>query len=232
MQEKKKWMIGIILAVLVIGTAAVCYYLVNWFDAQAYVQAVLDASYKQKTKDYMEITGVSQKEAKQLFEEKLDLSMANFEASAMSEEMTEKYRGLLKNLAENVNYTVQEAEKEETGCYNVTVTVKPLTLFQDTYETFHEKAKEYAVTVSNNVMQGEDMPSDEEMKNQVYEIYYEVLMESMEAGLNYGEERTLQLKIEKNDKGQYEINQKNLQELDRLLIEDAPEEESEEQSTS
>ena len=68
------------------------------------------------------------------------------------------------------------------------------------------------------------MPSDEEMKNQVYEIYYEVLSESMEAGLNYGEERTLQLKVEKNNKGQYEINQKNLQELDSLLIEDAPEE--------
>ena len=89
MQEKKKWIIGIILAVLVIGTAAVCYYLVNQFDAQAYVQAVLDASYKQKTKEYVEITGVSQKEAKQLFEEKLNLSMENFEASTMSEEMTE-----------------------------------------------------------------------------------------------------------------------------------------------
>lgn len=224
MQEKKKWIIGIILAVLVIGTAAVCYYLVNQFDAQSYVQAVLDASYKKKTKEYVEITGVSQKEAKQLFEEKLNLSMENFEASTMSEEMTEKYRELFKSLAENVNYTVGDAEKEKKGCYNVTVSVKPLTLFQDTYDTFHEKAKEYAVTVSNSVMQGEDMPSDEEMKNQVYEIYYEVLSESMEAGLNYGEERTLQLKVEKNNKGQYEINQKNLQELDSLLIEDAPEE--------
>ena len=227
MQEKKKWMIGIILAVLVIGTAAVCYYWVNRFDAQAYVQAVLDASYKQKPKEYMEITGVSQKEARQLFEEKLNLSMENFAASAMSEEMAGKYRELFKSLAENVNYTVGEAEKEKKGCYNVTVSVKPITLFQDTYETFHEKAKEYAVNVSNEVMQGADMPSDDEMKNQVYEIYYEVLTESMDAGLNYGEEHAVKLKVEKNSKGQYEINQKNLKELDNFLVEDAPEEKEE-----
>ena len=116
----------------------------------------------------------------------------------------------------------------------VPVTVKPLTLFSDTYDTFQQKAKEYADQVTDSVMQGEAMPSDDEMQSEVYQIYYDVLREGVDSGLLYGEARNVTLHIAKNTDGEYEINAEDMKALDSLLIEeegDAQAEESDRQDS-
>ena len=54
-------------AVILVAAAAagICLYL-NRFDPEAYVQAVLDVSYKKQTEEYEEITGVPEDEAEEL----------------------------------------------------------------------------------------------------------------------------------------------------------------------
>lgn len=220
MSGKRRKLIILAAAVILIAAAAAGAYLyMNRFDPKAYVQAVLDVSYKKQTEEYEEITGVSRKEAEAVFEENLDATMKDFESSPMPEELRPKYRELFGEIAAQVSYTVGEPDREDGG-YIVPVTVKPLTLFRDTYDTFQQRAKEYADQVTDSVMQGNDMPTDEEMQSRVYQIYYEVLREGVDAGLLYGEPQDTVLHVSKNADGEYEINAEDRKTLDGMLIED------------
>ena len=201
------------------AAAGICLYL-NRFDPEAYVQAVLGVSYKKQTEEYEEITGVPEDEAEAVFEENLDAAMAEFESSPMPEELRPQYRELFGEIAMQVSYTVGETQKEEGGSYAVQVMVKPLTLFADTYDAFQQRAEEYAGQVTDSVMQGGEMPSDEEMQSQVYQIYYDVLSEALDAGLLYGEAQETVLHVRKNEDGEYEIDAEDMKTLDGLLIED------------
>ena len=201
------------------AAAGICLYL-NRFDPEAYVQAVLDVSYKKQTEEYEEITGVPEDEAEAVFEENLDAAMAEFESSPMPEELRPQYRELFGEIAMQVSYTVGETPKEEGGRYAVQVMVKPLTLFADTYDAFQQRAEKYAGQVTDSVMQGGEMPSDEEMQSQVYQIYYDVLSEALDAGLLYGEAQETVLHVRKNEDGEYEIDAEDMKTLDGLLIED------------
>ena len=201
------------------AAAGICLYL-NRFDPEAYVQAVLDVSYKKQTEEYEEITGVPEDEAEAVFEENLDAAMAEFESSPMPEELRPQYRELFGEIAMQVSYTVGETQKEEGGSYAVQVMVKPLTLFADTYDAFQQRAEEYAGQVTDSVMQGGEMPSDEEMQSQVYQIYSDVLSEALDAGLLYGEAQETVLHVRKNEDGEYEIDAEDMKTLDGLLIED------------
>ena len=69
-------------------------------------------------------------------------------------------------------------------------------------------------------MQCGGMPSDEEMQSKVYQIYYDVLSESRDSGLLYGEAQETVLHVRKNEDGEYEIAAEDMKTLDGLLIED------------
>ena len=58
-------------------------------------KAVLDASYKKQTEAYAEITGTSEEEAQQIFEDNLDTTMEQFESSPMPEDPEAEVSGSL-----------------------------------------------------------------------------------------------------------------------------------------
>ena len=96
MTEKKKRILiaAAVLAVLAAAAFAGIRLYMNRFDPVEYVQAVLDASYKKQTEAYAEITGTSEEEAQQIFEDNLDTTMEQFESSPMPEDLKPKYRDL------------------------------------------------------------------------------------------------------------------------------------------
>ena len=104
-----------------------------------YVRAVLDASYRNETDLYVEITGSPEEEAARIFDENLDLTMEGFRRSDMPEEMLPRYRELFGGIAKKVSYTAGEPDRQEDGTYIVPVTVKSITLFTDTYGTFQSR---------------------------------------------------------------------------------------------
>ena len=83
MTKRRIILIAAVIAVLAAAAAAGASLYMNRFDAGEYVQAVLDVSYKNKTDKYVEITGVSEKEAEKIFEDNLDATMKGFETSDM-----------------------------------------------------------------------------------------------------------------------------------------------------
>ena len=91
MNRKKK--IAAVVAGILVLTAAVCagvWAYINRFDPRAYVQAVLDVSYKNETEAYMEIADATEEEADAVFENNLDATMEEFESSPMPEELKDK----------------------------------------------------------------------------------------------------------------------------------------------
>lgn len=224
MTKKRIILIAAVIVVLVAGAAAGAYLYMNRFDAGEYVRAVLDVSYKNKTDKYVEITGVPEEEAAQIFEDNLNATMKGFETSSMPEELLPQYRELFSELAKRVSYTVGQPVKKEAGVYEVTVKVKPVTLFPDTYGTFQEKAQEYADQVTNSVMNGAEMLGEEEMQNQIYQIYYDVLKSHVDSGMLYGEAEDVVLRVKKEGSREFTIDQDDMDKLDSMLIEDVGEE--------
>ena len=224
MTKKRIILIAAVIVVLVAGAAAGAYLYMNRFDAGEYVRAVLDVSYKNKTDKYVEITGVPEEEAAQIFEDNLNATMKGFETSSMPEELLPQYRELFSELAKRVSYTVGQPVKKDAGVYEGTGKVKPVTLFPDTYGTFQEKAQEYADQVTNSVMNGAEMPGEEEMQNQIYQIYYDVLKSHVDSGMLYGEAEDVVLRVKKEGSREFTIDQDDMDKLDSMLIEDVGEE--------
>lgn len=188
------------------------------FDACAYMQAILDVSYKNETGDYIEITGATQEEADEIFRKNLDATMHEFNTADLSDELEESYRSLFEETVKQVKYTVGEAVKGEGDDYTVEIAVEPILLFDDTYEEFQKKAEEYAAEISNDVMNGGDMPSDDEIQDHVYQTYYDVLTERSNAGLTYGEAENITVHISRTEEGVYEIPEADLRALDQAMI--------------
>lgn len=188
------------------------------FDAGVYTQAVLDASYKNQTEDYIELTETAKEDAEAFFQKRLNATMEEFKSEKLSAELENNYRSLFEDVMKQVKYTVGESKKEEDGSYTVNVSVEPVTLFDDTYQSFQKKAEEYAKSVTERVMDGEEMPTDEEVQEEVYKLYYEILKAELDAGVKYGDVRELTLHIIRTEEGDYEINSEDLQMLEENLI--------------
>ncbi len=221
MKKKKQYWIVALVVALIAAIGAGYYVYMNRFNASEYVKAVLDVSYKNKTEEYIALTDTPKEEAEQIFEKNLDVTMEEFDSLNLPDELSAKYRELFGNIAGKVSYTVGQAQKDKEGNYTVEVMVKPITLFEDTYATFQQKAKEYAEQVSNDVMAGAEMPSDEQMQNDVYQIYYDVLMEEWNQGLQYGEAVNVTLHVVKAEDGEYKIKDEDMKALDAALISEA-----------
>ncbi len=147
--------------------------------------------------------------------------MKSFEKSDMPGELLPEYRGVFRELAKNVSYTVGKPVRGENSVYSVTVKVKPVTLFPDTYGTFQEKAQEYADQVTVSVLNGAEMPREEEMPRGIYQIYYDVRKGQMDAGMLFGEVQETVLHVTKEGGAEFEIDKEDMDKLDSMLIEDA-----------
>jgi hypothetical protein len=188
------------------------------FDASGYTKAVLDVSYKNETKQYIELTGSTKEEAEKIFKRNMDVTMEGFEALNFPEELENKFRQLFEDLAKNVKYTVGEAVEDKEGNFTVEVSVEPIMLFDNTYAEFQTQAQEYATKVANDVMNGAEVPSDEDMQNSVYEIYYNILKSTMDAGIEYGEAEVITVHVNKGEGNVYEIPEDEMTALDEQMI--------------
>ena len=213
-RKKKNWIQTLILLIGLLLLLSGC----TKFDACAYMQAILDVSYKNETESYMEITGVTQEEADEIFKKNLDATMHEFSTTELPEELEENYRLLFEDTVKQVKYTVGEAVESEDKNYTVEVAVEPILLFDETYEEFQNKTEEYASEISNNVMSGEELPSDDEIQNQVYQTYYEVLKTALNNELSYGEAENITVHMNRMEDGAYEIPEEDLRALDQAMI--------------
>jgi hypothetical protein len=188
------------------------------YDASDYTQAILDVTYKNEIVLYSEITGEDEEDANAIFQKNVDVAMEGIATLELPENLEDEYRKLFEDLLKNVRYTISESVKGEDGTYLVDVKVQPLTIFEDTYSDFVEAATEYAQSISNEVMNGQEMPTEEEMRNHTYELYYEIMNAQLKSGLHYADEETITLHITKEKRNVYQIAEDDMALLDETML--------------
>lgn len=212
---RKKRITAVAIAALMLALLGGC---VNKFNAAGYTKALLDVTYKNETEQYMELTGSTKEAAEDIFTKSLDITMEDYEKLNLPDELEQNYRQLFGDLMKSVRYTVSEAKEDDKENFTVDVSIEPITIFDDTYTEFQNQAKEYATQVSNDVMSGGAMPSEEDMQNHIYELYYHILNETLEKGLNYGEPETVTVHINKGEGDIYEIPKEDMTKLDDKML--------------
>ena len=175
--HRKKRITAVAVAAVLLAVLGGC---AGQFNAAGYTKALLDVTYKNETEQYIELTGSTKEAAEQIFTKSLDLTLEDYEKLNLPDELEQNYRQLFGDLMKSVRYTVAEAKEDEKENFTVDVSIEPITIFDDTYTEFQNQAKEYATQVSNDVMNGGAMPTEEDMQNHIYELYYHILNETLE----------------------------------------------------
>lgn len=180
-------------------------------DAKAYVKATLDAGYKEDFGEYTKITESTKEEAQKLFDDNIDLVTNSLGLSQIgaSEEMTEKYRELLKETFSKAKYTVGDV-KETDGGFEVKVSAEPMQMFVGLEEALLEELEKK--------MKDSKEDLDEAAITQLtVDILYDVLTQRL-AEVTYGDAQEVTVHVTKNSDGVWNITEADLQAVDSALF--------------
>lgn len=181
-------------------------------DAQSYAKSVLDASYKGEFAKYMEWTKSSEEDAKELYEGNIDVTMkeAGFSALGLSEELTESYRQLFLDMIKLAKYDVGEAKEASDDAFTIDVTVEPFIAFEGLQD-------EVNTAVTEELTNAEQIPSDEEINQMVFQKMYELMAERIASPV-YGDPTTVTITVKPDADNVYYIAQEDMTALDDALF--------------
>lgn len=161
-------------------------------DAQAYLQAMLDLSYKNDATAYVNMDLGTAEEAQALFERGIDSEMSFFkEKLNMTEEIESDFRSLFQEIYGKAKYTVGKAEKQEDGSYIVEITYERMKIFEPALALYNKNIE--SLPAEWEAM--EETPTQEEMLEDMTEILRDALRESLE-NVEYDAPQTLTITIE------------------------------------
>lgn len=191
----------------------------NKFDATAYVKAELDLLTRHDTEQYVKEMGVSEDEAEDIYEEivaTMNISEQIFGDEDMPDELEEGYEKWFMAALEKAKYTVMEAE-EVDGDYIVNVEVEPLKIFEGVTDELTAQSTAYMTDLMTKAMNGEEVPSDEQINIDIFNMMLNILNEVLE-NPTYGEKIVVETKIIKNSDGKYEIDEASFEELGEKIF--------------
>ncbi len=210
--KKTKKIALLLVCVLVIGILGGCG---NKFDAKAYLQAMLDLSYKNDTAAFMDLKIGTAEEAAQVYESGIDLAMKNFMTGVtVSDELTKKFRQIVQDMYGNAKYTVDSAEKQDDD-WVVTVTYEKMMVFKDTLANY-ETAVNDLYTEWSGVTDETQLPTEEEMTDALLVALKDSMKDAI-ANAEYAEPATTTVKIELID-DVWTPNSKDIENLELLLF--------------
>lgn len=213
--NKKRGMVALLLTVIMLSLLGGC---AKKFDAAGYTKAVLDLTYKDKTEEFMKLTKASKGQAEKVYTDNVQNLMNQFGTLNLPKETQDNFKQFFMDLIKNVKYTVGEAKEDKKGNYTVDVTVKPLLIFDNTYDEFMKQSEDYAKKISEDALNGEKMPTQSEIQGHVFDIYYKILREDLDKGAKYGKSQVVTMHVNKNKSKVYEIPDKDLAALDKETI--------------
>ena len=136
------------------------------FDSKAkvysrYLTSLLDINYKNISKDYITLTGVSQKDAEAVYESNMDYQAHNLMNYYGVKEVDDgtvllEFYYLAQSIFSNAKYEVTDV-KEENGSYTLELTVYPL----DTLEATYDQVVAYIENFNARVDEGDFNNTDE-----------------------------------------------------------------------
>lgn len=209
----KRRILWIVLAVMMLALTACRGMTAD--DAVDYVQAVLDASYKEDFDEYTKQTDSTRQEAQQLFDDNLDniMDIGGFTDAGLSQELYDSYRQLFKDMLAEAKYTVADAEEEKDNGFTVEVSAEPFTAFDGLLDEVMGAVQ----SEMENITDTSGLPSDDQINAMVFQKMYDLLAQRV-AEPAYGQAQTVELHVKMNDDNVYYIDEDDLTELDKVLF--------------
>ncbi|GAA6410192.1 hypothetical protein K040078D81_43090 [Blautia hominis] len=178
------------------------------FDAAGYVKSTLDAVYHKEYAEYAKIQGISEKEARKIFEqdfkERINLEFDGVDR--ISQEEIQKYAALKSKIDKLAKYDVLESEKTKDSDYTVKIQIEPSNI----YQTLEQSATD----VSNEkITQGieETEPG----------VFAAVLTESLQRSIDgnkYGEKTIIEVIVTKENANSYILEESQMAKIREALF--------------
>ena len=203
-----------LVAVMMVVNLAGC----GKFDAAAYVESCLDLLTKGETEQYMKMTGRSKEQAESDYESNIDAMMTEMDQFNLSDELSNSYRQLFKDVYAKAKYTVKDAEKmDDKDGYYVTVEIEQMTgLFNGIQEELMTEFTEWA-----NSFDADTYPTEDEMYEQMYQMMYDLMSARLDS-ITYNDPQEVVVEVIGED-NVYSISDGSMTELDEALLDVATE---------
>lgn len=185
------------------------------FDASAYLKAILDNSYKHDSTALVEQKLGTKEEAEEIYRQGIDNNLAQLGEMVLNDEVKAELESIFEQIYAKADYTVGEAEKQKDNSYVVTVTYRPMTLFTEIETAFDAVLDEKSTEIAEEIMNGAEY-SDEELEQLAVDLYLDVCKEAL-ADVQYGDEKSMVVRIELNDKT-YTPNETDIENLEYALL--------------
>lgn len=214
MKTLKKALVTGLVAVMMVVNLAGC----GKFDAAAYVESCLDLLTKGETEQYMKMTGRSKEQAESDYESNIDAMMTEMDQFNLSDELSNSYRQLFKDVYAKAKYTVKDAEKmDDKDGYYVTVEIEQMTgLFNGIQEELMTEFTEWA-----NSFDTDTYPTEDEMYEQMYQMMYDLMSARLDS-ITYNDPQEVVVEVIGED-NVYSISDGSMTELDEALLDVATE---------
>lgn len=183
-------------------------------SVKTYMQALLDASYKNDSAAFVEMGLGTAEEAQALYEQGIDNGISVFCSKiGASEEYRDEFRETYMNLLSKVRYNVEEAQKQKDGSYIVILSYEKMHVFKPAQEMYQENAAAMLEEWTNS---SEEIPSEEEMTKEIT-LEFRNSMDAVLADVQYDEPASINIRIELSD-NMYTPNADDIANLEAALF--------------
>lgn len=183
-------------------------------SVKTYMQALLDASYKNDSTVFVEMGLGTAEEAQALYEQGINNGVSVFCSKiGASEEYKDEFRDTYMTLLSKVRYTIEEAEKQKDGSYIVTLAYEKMKVFKPAQEMYQENA---TAMLDEWAKSSGDMPSEEEMTKEIT-LEFKKSMDAVLADVQYEEPASIKIRIELSN-NIYTPNADDIAELEAALF--------------
>ncbi len=211
---KKMKKMSILLAAVVAATMLVgC----GSFDASGYMKALLDNSYKNDSTAFVDQKVGTAEQAKELYDLGIETELNSLISGVtISDELKNEFTTTLQDVYKSVKYTVGEAEKQDDDSYVVEVKYQKMKVFAPAMEKFQAEQQAYTDELSEQVQNGGEYPSEDEISEQVYTMLKDAIKDAA-ANAEFEDEVSTTVRIELKDKV-YSPNQDDVEALEYALF--------------
>jgi len=182
-------------------------------SVRTYLQALLDASYKNDPAAFVEMELGTAEEAQALYNQGIDTGIGVFcSRLGVSDNYREEFRQVYMDMLGKVRYTVEDAQKQSDGSYVVTVSYEKMNIFKPAMALHQENVAAMMEEWANT----SERPSEEEMVAAVCSTFKNS-METVLAEVQYDAAASMTVRVELIN-NVYTPNTADIEELEKALF--------------
>lgn len=210
MEKYLKRILFLLVGVLMAGSLMGC---TSDKAVKTYLQALLDASYKNDSSAFVDMKLGKAEEAQALYEQGIDTGVSVFcSRMGVSDDYKEEFRQIYMEMLGKVRYTVDTAEKQSDGSYVVSVSYEKMRIFEPALLMYQEKV----AALGDEWEKNDSFPSEEDIVKRVI-LEFKESMETILSDVTYDAAASINIRIELEN-NVYTPNADDIIELEKALF--------------